>query len=177
MNTRTKRPLGILPRRSFAFESRIRTSGRLREAQSNPAAWQPRPRRAARFESSHCVGRGLLHSASAVSVRAAKAAYPQAPSSSQNRTRCAGLRFCFLDWLGIRYEHSGQKSTDFITKSVLLRTFWTTFIRLFNGRATNGVTLQSTSLLFSAFIPLTEDTSLCRPSWVLRKQGQTCSRE
>ena len=40
MNTRTKRPLGILPRRSFAFESRIRTSGRLREAQSNPAARQ-----------------------------------------------------------------------------------------------------------------------------------------
>ena len=83
----------------------------------------------------------------------------------------------FLDWLGIRYEHSDQKSTDFITKSVLLRTFWTTFIRLFNGRATNEVTLQATSLLFSAFIPLTEDTSLCRPSWVLRKQGQTCSRE
>ena len=54
---------------------------------------QPRPRRAARFESSHCVGRGLLHSASAVTVSAAKAASPQAPSSSQNRTRCAGLQF------------------------------------------------------------------------------------
>ncbi len=42
--TRTKRPLGILPRRSFAFAMGIRTSGRLRGAQSNPAALQPAAR-------------------------------------------------------------------------------------------------------------------------------------
>ena len=34
-----------------------------------------------------------LHSVSAVSVRAAKTAYPLAHSSFPNRTRCAGLRF------------------------------------------------------------------------------------
>ena len=46
------------------------------------------------FESlqAHVVGRSLLHSASAC----AKAPYPQAPSSSQNRNRSAGFRFWFF---------------------------------------------------------------------------------
>ena len=37
------------------------------------------------FESSHCVGRSRLHSVSAVSVSAAKTAYPPTPSSFPNR--------------------------------------------------------------------------------------------
>ena len=43
---------------------------------------------------SPCVRRKSLHSVSAVIGRAAKTAYPLLPSSSQNRTRFAGLRFC-----------------------------------------------------------------------------------
>ena len=42
------------------------------------------------------VRRILLRSVSAVSVRTAKTSHPQDPSSFQNRTRFAGLRFCFF---------------------------------------------------------------------------------
>ncbi len=161
----------------FALESQIRTSGRLREAQSNPAAMSRPPPAgcSVRIQSLRQKGPAPFRFRGYRKRRESCISAGSFFLSKSDPLRRAPI--LFLDWLGIRYEHSDQKSTDFITKSVLLRTFWTTFIRLFNGRATNEVTLQATSLLFSAFIPLTEDTSLCRPSWVLRKQGQTCSRE
>ena len=54
INTRATNPPGIYPRRVFAlFEIQIRTSGRLRGAQSNPAALQPAARRKTRIQGVH----------------------------------------------------------------------------------------------------------------------------
>ena len=54
------------------------------------------PSAACGVKSSHSdlVRRSLFRSASPASERAGKAPHPQASSSSQNRTRFAGLRFC-----------------------------------------------------------------------------------